>query len=125
MSLTVPHVEDTIEGVMHPAGFRLLVQILPPDEALKRWRDSNLKMPDEVRDREWQAQHWAYVIELGPEAYKDEKKFQKPWCAVGDAIMMRPYSGMRFMIGGHLYALINDDTVLAVVKGDPSEIERA
>jgi co-chaperonin GroES (HSP10) len=116
--------DDRIDQTLHPTGFRILVQILPPEEYLKRWQNSNLVMPDEVRDREWQAQLWAYVIELGPEAYKDEKRFQKPWCQPGDCIIMRPYAGTRFMVRKQLYALINDDTVLAVVT-DPGEIERA
>lgn len=117
--------QDSLRGVVHPSGFRILVHILPQEETLKRWQNSNLKMPDEVRDREWQAQVWALVVELGPEAYKDEKRFPgQPWCQPGDCIIMRPYAGTRFMVRGQLYALINDDTVLAVVT-DTSELERA
>jgi co-chaperonin GroES (HSP10) len=118
--------DDQIGGVLHPTGFRILVQILPPEEYLKRWQDSSLVMPDEVRDREWAAQLWALVIELGPEAYQDEQRFPqgRPWCAEGDCIIMRPYTGTRFMVRGGLYALVNDDSVLAVVT-DPSEVERA
>jgi co-chaperonin GroES (HSP10) len=118
--------DDRIDQTLHPTGFRILVQIRPAEEYLKRWQDSNLVMPDEVRDREWQAQLWAFVIELGPDAYKDEKRFPsgRPWCQPGDCILMRPYSGTRFMVRNQLYALINDDTVLAIVT-DPGEIERA
>ena len=68
---------------------------------------------------------WAKVIRLGPQAYQDKQRFgEQPWCKPGDFIMMRPYSGTRFMVRGHLYALINDDTVQAVVN-DVSEVERA
>lgn len=116
--------DEKISRVMHPTGYRILVEIMSPQDSLKRWQDSKLVMPDETRDREWAAQHWAVVMELGPEAYRDEKRFARPWCQVGDYIMMRPYSGMRFMVNGHLYALINDDTVLAVCT-DPGEVERA
>ncbi|PWT73761.1 MAG: hypothetical protein C5B60_07775 [Chloroflexi bacterium] len=116
--------DDRIDQIMHPAGYRILVQILPPEKSLRRWRESNLQMPDETRDREWAAQHWGTVIELGPEAYADEKRFRRPWCQPGDHIMMRPYSGMRFFMRGQLYALINDDTVQAIIT-DPAEIERA
>ena len=116
--------DDRIDLLMQPAGFRILVQILPPEEALRRWRDSKLHMPEETRDREWAAQMWAVVIRLGPQAYADKERFGEPWCKPGDHIMMKPYSGTRFMVRGHLYALINDDTVQAVV-GDVSELERA
>lgn len=116
--------DDRIDRTLHPSGFRILVQILSPEDSMARWRDSKLKMPDEVRDREWAAQLWALVLKLGPQAYQDPERFSEPWCKAGDYIMMRPYSGTRFMVRGQLYALINDDTVLAVIT-DPEEIERA
>ena len=52
--------DDRIDQTLHPTGYRILVQILPPEEYLRRWQDSNLVMPDETRDREWQAQIWAW-----------------------------------------------------------------
>jgi co-chaperonin GroES (HSP10) len=117
--------DDRIGDIMQPAGYRILVEILPTNETLKRWKDSKLAMPDEARDREWQAQVWAKVIRLGPLAYGDKERYgDQPWCKPGDQIMMRPYSGTRFQVRGRLYALINDDTVQAVV-GDVSELERA
>jgi co-chaperonin GroES (HSP10) len=116
---------DRIEGVLEPAGYRVLVQILPPEETARRWQDSGLHMPDEVREREQAAQLWATVIALGPDAYKDEKRFPSgAWCKPGDAVVIRPYAGTRFSVRGQLYALINDDTVQGVVTGDPGEIER-
>jgi co-chaperonin GroES (HSP10) len=116
--------DDGVERILHPSGFRILVKLLPPEETLTRWLDSKLKMPDDVREREWQAQVWAQVLELGPEAYLDKERFRAPWCKVGDRIILRPYSGTRFMVRGQLYALINDDTVLAVIT-DVGELERA
>lgn len=117
--------DDRIDWIFEPAGYRILVWLTPPDELLKRWRESNLVMPDDTRDREWAAQVWARVIKLGPLAYADKAKYgEQPWCKPGDYIMMKPYSGTRFMLRGHLYALINDDTVQAVCH-DVSEIERA
>lgn len=116
--------DDKIEGVLRPVGFRILVQILPPEDTAERWQDSKLVMPDETREREQAAQLWALVIELGPEAYKDSTRFPGgPWCKPGDAVVIRPYAGTRFMVRGHLYALINDDTVQAV-SSRPGEIER-
>lgn len=113
-----------IDHLIDPAGYRILVEIISPEDSLKRWQDSNLKMPPETKEREWQAQVWAKVLRLGPQAYQDKERFFAPWCKPGDHIMMRPYSGTRFMMRGHLYALINDDTVQAVI-GDVSELERA
>ena len=107
---------DKIEGVLRPSGYRILVRILTPEETMRRWSDAGLGMPEEIRDREMAAQLWAEVIELGPDAYRDEKRFPNgSWCKAGEVIMMRPYSGTRFMVRGVLYALINDDTVQGVV----------
>jgi len=113
---------DSIQDVMHPTGFRILVRILMPEELSK----SLIEMPQDIRDREWFAQTKAEVMELGPDAYLDERKFPHgPYCKQGDCIVMRSYSGTRFMVRGHLYALINDDTVCGVVHGDPGEVSRA
>lgn len=119
--------DDKIDHLLEPAGFRILVEILPVEETLRRWKDSKLTMTAETREREWQAQVWAKVLRIGRLAFRDRKRFgfwRRPWCKPGDHIMMRPYSGTRFVMRGHLYALINDDTVQAVV-GDVSELERA
>jgi co-chaperonin GroES (HSP10) len=122
---TRPVNDDELELTIEPAGYRILVEIIPPQESLKRWLNSNLVAPDEVRDREWAAQVWAVVLRLGPDAYADKAKFPTgPWCKTGDHVLMRPYSGTRFLVHGRLYALVNDDTVQAVV-GDVSEVERA
>lgn len=125
VALAVPRIaeEDRLTGVLRPAGYRLLVEIVAPENS-PEWLDRTTQMPDEVRDREWAAQMWAVVLELGPEAYQDEKRFRKPWCQPGDVILMRPYSGTRFMLRGHLYGLINDDTVQAVAN-DTRGMERA
>lgn len=116
-----------IDHLFQPAGFRILVEILPLEETLARWKRSGLHMTDETRERERQAQLHAKVLKIGPLAFRDRKRFgfwRRPWCKVGDDIIMRPYSGTRFIVRDHLYALINDDTVQAVIT-DASELERA
>jgi co-chaperonin GroES (HSP10) len=113
---------DSIQDVMHPTGFRILVRVLMPEEESK----SLIEMPQEIRDREWFAQMKGEVMELGPQAYRDDRKFPTgPWCKRGDCIIMRPYTGTRFMVRGHLYALVNDDSICGVVVGDPGEVSRA
>ena len=64
-------------------------------------------------------------VAMGDVCYSDEKRFPTgPWCAVGDWVMFRPYSGTRFKIRGQEFRLINDDTIEAVVD-DPREYSRA
>jgi len=66
-----------------------------------------------------------FVVKLGPDAYKDEKRFPGgPSCAEGDFIVVRPNSGTRLKIHGREFRIINDDSVEATVE-DPRGIIRA
>lgn len=121
--MDVPVVPETkkLDGTLHPLGYRILVRILHPDE---KEHDRLIHLPPEVREREWGAQPWAEVIELGPDAYKDPNRYPNgPWCKAGDYVLMRPYSGTRFKVDDFLYALINDDTVEGLTT-EPEKIER-
>lgn len=66
-----------------------------------------------------------FVMKMGPDAYKDEKKFPSgPSCKVGDFVLVRPNTGTRIKIHGKEFRLIYDDCVEAVVQ-DPRGISRA
>ena len=66
-----------------------------------------------------------FVVKLGPDAYKDEKRFPNgPSCKEGDFIVVRPNSGTRLKIHGREFRIINDDSVEATVE-DPRGIIRA
>jgi co-chaperonin GroES (HSP10) len=66
-----------------------------------------------------------FVVKLGPDAYKDEKRFPNgPSCKEGDFIIVRPNSGTRLKIHGREFRVINDDSVEATVE-DPRGIIRA
>lgn len=66
-----------------------------------------------------------FVIDIGPDAYKDEKRFPSgPSCAVGDFILVRPNTGTRVKIHGREFRIITDDSVEATVQ-DPRGIKRA
>jgi co-chaperonin GroES (HSP10) len=65
-----------------------------------------------------------FVAKLGPDAFKDEKRFPSgPSCAVGDFILVRPNTGTRMKIHGTEWRILNDDSVEAVVQ-DPRGIQR-
>jgi co-chaperonin GroES (HSP10) len=65
-----------------------------------------------------------FVVKLGPDCYKDEKRFPTgAWCQQGDFILARPNSGTRLKIHGREFRIINDDSVEAVVQ-DPRGISR-
>ena len=65
-----------------------------------------------------------FVVKMGPDAYKDEKRFPSgASCKVGDFVLVRPNTGTRMKIHGTEWRLINDDSVEAVVQ-DPRGIQR-
>ena len=65
-----------------------------------------------------------FVVKLGPDAFKDEKRFPSgPSCKQGDFVLVRPNTGTRIKIHGKEFRLINDDSVEAVVQ-DPRGITR-
>jgi co-chaperonin GroES (HSP10) len=120
----ISELDKDIAQWIRPTGYRLLVRIPPLSEEMKM--HENLLMPDERRRLEEVAQQICKVLAMGPDAYTSQAKFPTgPWCEVGDDVMIRSYAGTRVVIKGAEYRLINDDTVQAVIKGDPTEIERA
>jgi co-chaperonin GroES (HSP10) len=85
-----------------------------------------LYVPDEVRERESVATTVAYVLKVGPLAYKDTDKFgpdAAPWCAEGQWVCIGRYSGSRFKIDGGEVRIINDDEVIATIL-EPDDIKQ-
>lgn len=65
-----------------------------------------------------------FVVKMGPDAYKDEKRFPSgPSCKVGDFVLVRPNTGTRIKIHGKEFRIILDESVEAVVQ-DPRGITR-
>lgn len=105
-----------------PKGYKLLCVIPKADE---RFEGSNIVKSDGLRKQEEWGTTVLFVMELGDLAYKDEVKFPTgPWCAKGDFVLTRTYSGTRFKIAGQEFRLLNDDQVEAVVP-DPRGVMRA
>jgi hypothetical protein len=121
----LPPAED-IRGVFEPAGYKILIFIPPNPPTFVK--GGKVEKTDQRRSLEETASVVAQVIALGPLAYKDEVKFPSGnWCEPGDFVIVRQYSGTRFVRDGYPYEyrLINDDTVEGVLRCDPDEIKRA
>lgn len=113
--------EEKAKQLPEPSGYHILVALPEAEEKY----ESGLIKADETRRIEEVLATVFFVVALGPDCYKDEKKFPNgPWCKVGDFILARPNSGTRLKIHGREFRLINDDTVEAVVQ-DPRGISRA
>ena len=110
-----------LERLPQPTGWRVLV--MPYQGKAKT--ASGLYIPDEVREREAVATVVAYVMKLGPLAYKDPAKCgddSEPWCKEGQWVCIGRYSGSRFKIDGGEVRIINDDEVIATIL-EPDDIK--
>lgn len=109
-----------LDRLPQPTGWRLLVMPYRGREQT----EGGLFLPDQVVEREALATVVAYVLRLGPEAYKDPDKFgpdAQPWCKQGDWVCIGRYSGSRFKIDGGEVRIINDDEVIATLL-NPDDI---
>lgn len=65
-----------------------------------------------------------FVVDMGPDAYADQKRFPHgPSCRKGDFVLVRPNTGTRMKIHGKEFRLIADDQVEATVE-DPRGVQR-
>jgi co-chaperonin GroES (HSP10) len=110
------------ERLPQPTGWRILVMPYMG----KATTDGGVHIPDAVRDREALATVVAYVVKVGPLAYKDPDKFGsnafKPWCKEGQWVCIGRYAGARFGIEGGEVRIINDDEVIATIL-EPDDIK--
>jgi len=103
-----------------PSGYRILCAI-PEQE--KEYESGIIKAELTVHNEELLTTV-LFVVRLGPDCYKDEKRFPNgPWCKEGDFILVRPHAGTRLVIHGKEFRIINDDSVEGTVE-DPRGIKR-
>jgi hypothetical protein len=112
--------EEKARQLPRPSGYHILCAI---PEMEKEYDSGIIKAEETVRNEEILTTV-LFVVELGPDCYKDEKKFPSgAWCQKGDFVLVRPNAGSRLVIHGREFRLINDDTVEGVVD-DPRGIKR-
>lgn len=113
--------EDKAKQLPDPATYHLLC-VLPE---IEEQYDSGLIKAGQTMHFEEVLSPVLFVVKMGPDAYKDEKRFPSgPSCRVGDFVLVRPNTGTRIKIHGREFRIINDDSVEAVVQ-DPRGISRA
>jgi co-chaperonin GroES (HSP10) len=112
--------EDKAKQLPKPAGYHVLCAV---PEVEEEFENGLIKSSQTVYTEEMLTTV-LFVVGMGPDAYKDPKKFPSgPWCKVGDFVLVRPNAGSRLVIHGKDFRLINDDTIEAVVD-DPRGIKR-
>ena len=113
--------EEKARQVPDPSTYHLLCVLPEIDEQY----ESGLVKAGQTMHFEEILSPVLFVVKLGPDAYKDEKRFPSgPSCKVGDFVLVRPNTGTRIKIHGKEFRIINDDSVEAVVQ-DPRGISRA
>ena len=114
-------VEDRAKQLPDPTGYRILCGV--PD--VEEQTEGGIFKADVTKQFEELTTPVLFVIKLGPDCYKDEKRFPSgAWCKEGDFIITRPMAGSRIKIHGREFRMINDDAVEGVVE-DPRGITRA
>ena len=109
---------SALDRLPQPVGYRLLV--IP--YYMKAKTAGGIIIPDKVRERESFATVAAYVVKVGPDAYKDPQKFPTgAWCGEKSWVLMGRYAGNRFKVDGLEVRLINDDNIIATIL-DPADI---
>ena len=112
--------EEKAKQLPKPSGYHILCAIPPMDKEF----DGGIIKADTTIHYEELLTTVLWVVELGPDCYKDTSRFPSgPWCKKGDFVLVRPNSGSRLLIHGREFRLINDDSVEAVVD-DPRGIKR-
>ena len=103
-----------------PSGYRILCAIPEIEDTF----ESGLVKAEITMQHEELLTTVLFVVKLGPDCYKDEKRFPSgPWCQEGDFVLVRPHAGTRLKIHGREFRIINDDSVEGVVE-DPRGISR-
>lgn len=114
-------IEERAKMLPEPSGYRILCGVPEVEEKTA----GGIFKADVTLHHEELTTPVLFVLKVGPDAYKDEKRFPSgPWCKEGDFILTRPMAGSRVKIHGREFRLINDDSVEAVVE-DPRGISRA
>ena len=110
------------ERLPQPTGWRILVM----PYAGRATSEGGIAITDAIRNREALATVVAYVLKVGPLAYRDTSKFGdeyiRAWCKEGDWVCIGRYAGARFRIEGGEVRIINDDEIIATFI-EPDDIQ--
>ena len=112
--------EEKATQLPKPSGYRILCAI--PEQ--EKETEGGILKADITLQNEELLTTVLFVVELGPDCYKDTTRFPSgAWCKQGDFVLVRPHAGSRLVIHGREFRMINDDSVEGVVD-DPRGIKR-
>lgn len=99
---------------IHPTAHRVLIKLKQVEE---KSEGGIILHHEENKSRYQKAMQEAYVVELGPTAFKDFGD-GAAWCDVGDAVFVARYSGedQTDIEEGYIYRVINDEDIFATIE---------
>lgn len=107
MKMHEKEVEVTNTSGVHPLGHAVLLRTYE----LKQGR---IELPDSVRERLVLAEQRAVIVEIGTEAWRDEKV---PRASVGDKVLFAKHSGYGVLgDDGTTYRCVNDRDIFMRVE---------
>jgi co-chaperonin GroES (HSP10) len=102
-----------------PVTYKVLCEVPDLDTTdpdIERIKAMGLQLPKSATQREEVATVVLRVLDWGPDAFGDSKRFPGgPVCEKGDYILVRAYTGTRLMYGGRELRIINDDHIDMVI----------
>jgi co-chaperonin GroES (HSP10) len=121
MKMTDKTEETKSKRIPKPCGYSIVLAL---PEVEKKFSGTDIEKPSDTLMNDQVASVVGFVIAMGPDCYKDEKRFPSgPYCKLGDFVLVGAYRGTRFKIEGTEFRIINDDTPLAIVD-DPRGYSR-
>jgi co-chaperonin GroES (HSP10) len=110
--------EVVLDRIPTPTGWRIAVL---PYRGVEKTK-GGIVLAEETRKKTQLSTVCAYVLKVGPLAYRDEDKFPTgPWCKEGDWVIFARYAGARLDIDGGEIRILNDDEIVGIVN-DPEDI---
>ena len=114
-----------IDRLPQPTGWRILILPYRPPPITK----AVIFIPDKAIDDTQIQTVVGYVLKVGPQAYKDPKRFPEgPWCKEKQWVVFARYSGSRLKLNeednaafGNEVRILNDDEILGTIL-DPNDI---
>lgn len=99
-----------------PIGWRVLVRPLPVSEKTS----GGIILTEQAHDDMQKTQCLARVLSMGSVAYTRPDMGDKPWCKVGDIVLIGKFSGLRVRYGDVKLAILNDDQIIAIIPDPPA-----
>lgn len=105
-------------------GYNLVVQPFEAEQKITTENGMQLFLPDSFRDDVTYLSNVCRVLAVGPTAYTQEMFQGKPWCKVGDYVIIPKNTGQKILWKKKQVTIVACDRVIAVVD-DPAHIDQS